>query len=199
VGGIKTSIVDENGNPQIVYHGTEAVFENFDNKFLGQNTDTDPNRQAIAKLGHWFNTEKSAIIDHYGNAKPFYLEIQNPKEISLNDLFNMDESEINSLKKYLKSNGYDGLKIYDTEFGGYSYVPFLNNQIKSIPNPSLPPEGIMQYYKIKFADGKWEYERAKTTLELIRRRGFYTREHAQTRIIMLEGDQAAIAKDWFTE
>lgn len=56
----------------------------------------------------------------------------------------------------------------------------------------------MKYFKLQYADGTWEYAEAKDSLSLIRERDLCTRNHVDTRIIELSGEQACIASEWFT-
>ena len=51
----------------------------------------------------------------------------------------------------------------------------------------------MNYYKIKYADGTFTIAKAKNALELIKRHDLATKEHINTRIIQLEGEQLAVA------
>jgi hypothetical protein len=52
----------------------------------------------------------------------------------------------------------------------------------------------MRYYKIKYADDTFNIVKAGTMLEVIRRYDLCTKEHVGTRVIELEGEQAAIAQ-----
>jgi hypothetical protein len=49
----------------------------------------------------------------------------------------------------------------------------------------------MNTYKIKFADDTFKIVIAKTALEVIKKYNLATREHSNTRIIQLEGEQKA--------
>lgn len=51
----------------------------------------------------------------------------------------------------------------------------------------------MNYYKIKYANGKIIIDKAKNSLEIIRKYDLATRENASTRVFQLEGEQLAIA------
>lgn len=51
----------------------------------------------------------------------------------------------------------------------------------------------MNVYKIKYQDGTYEIVIAKNALEVIRKYDLATKEHINTRIIQLEGEQKAIA------
>lgn len=51
----------------------------------------------------------------------------------------------------------------------------------------------MKYFKILKVDGSYTIEKAETTLALIKKFDLATRQHINTRIIELEGEQRAIA------
>lgn len=53
---------------------------------------------------------------------------------------------------------------------------------------------MINYYKIKFIDGASKIVKAKTILEVIKRFDLATKQHIETRVIQLEGEQLAIAK-----
>ncbi len=53
------------------------------------------------------------------------------------------------------------------------------------------------YFKIKYADGSWQVVKAKTSLEVIKKFDLATREHINTRVIELSGEQEAIYKNMF--
>ena len=52
----------------------------------------------------------------------------------------------------------------------------------------------MNYYKIKYEDGRVVVDKASTSLEIIRKYDFCSRENDSARIIQLEGEQLAIAQ-----
>jgi len=51
----------------------------------------------------------------------------------------------------------------------------------------------MKYFKIKYVDGNFKIVSGKNTLDIVKRYDLCTREHINTRIIELEGEQLAIA------
>lgn len=51
----------------------------------------------------------------------------------------------------------------------------------------------MKYFKLKYEDGTIEVKKAKNSLALIKEFDLCTREHGNTRIIELSGEQLAIA------
>jgi len=54
----------------------------------------------------------------------------------------------------------------------------------------------MRYFKLQYADGNFEYVSGKTSLDVIKAYDLCTREHVDTRVIELTGEQEAIAKEW---
>lgn len=50
------------------------------------------------------------------------------------------------------------------------------------------------YYKIKYENGEFKIVKAKNALEVIKRFDLATKEHIETRVIELEGEQLAIAQ-----
>jgi hypothetical protein len=51
----------------------------------------------------------------------------------------------------------------------------------------------MPYFKIKYADGTWEVVGCVNALALIKDKELYTKEHINTRIIQLSGEQEYLA------
>jgi SAM-dependent methyltransferase len=133
-----SKIVDKDGNPLKVYHGTFADIHAFKSRSVERNFG---NAQRL--LGHFF-TPDTAYASQYastgtygkfgGNVVPVYLSIQNPK---IEDISMMDEIETRwsdrRLRKYknnLIQNGHDGI-IFTNHSGIYEIVAFSNKQIKS--------------------------------------------------------------------
>ena len=148
-----SKVVDENGKPLVVYHGTQNDFNSF--------KDTGTSRQIGARLGFFF-TDSEEMGDKYadgGKVMPVYLSIQNPliiepnttlqmfgENLDIGDPFNfftqMDTRQSEQeLKEALKQQRYDGIILrstsVDTSFGeGIHdvYVAFDPTQIKSVYN-----------------------------------------------------------------
>ena len=125
-----SKVVDKNGEPLIVWHGTHTKKEfEFDDGF-----DT----KGGESYGSHFGTKKSAMdrlndlsgeMFYQGNARliPVFIDIKNPK--FLHDY---------NLKEYMKAelDGYDGI-IYTNEIedkGSIGYVVFNKLKIKPIKN-----------------------------------------------------------------
>ena len=130
-----SQVVDENGEPLIVYHGTDADFSIFDRGLLGKNTDENASDEAFARTAHvgfWFSTQQIPWVDKH---MPVYLNFRNPLRFdSLEEMANA-VGEAESVEAYLnelRSAGYDSIIVEaDEEYGGASYVALEPNQIKS--------------------------------------------------------------------
>lgn len=106
-----SKVVDENGEPLIVYHGTSNKnFKKFDKEFLGKNT---PNDSTSSKIGFYFSKNK---------------EVAGTYSLSKND-FNEIETKIKEKEKELKSNTI-ALKKTEDAFNEL-------NRIDAIGDPSL--------------------------------------------------------------
>ncbi|MDR3112978.1 MAG: hypothetical protein LBU09_01200, partial [Endomicrobium sp.] len=131
-----SKIVDKNGEPMIVYHGTTSNFEVFDKR--------------KSKRGFYFATRqrKEMLADYYSqneNSRAFYLNLKKAL-ITTPDKNNL---------QYAKENGYDGIIVksnrnFIDEFYNYStnqvetrqlnkgdiveIIAFEPNQIKSVDN-----------------------------------------------------------------
>lgn len=152
-----SKVVDKDGNPLVVYHGTDADFESFDRKYLGQNTEEESKQ--VAKLGFWFNTtspnDRQGNFPSVGSNVEAYLALSNPIELSFTGLF--DISNADAFVEDLKAEGYDGIITEDTEFGGTSYIAFEPTQIKSaIGNRgTFDPGNPDITFSLAEIDGQW--------------------------------------------
>jgi hypothetical protein len=110
----KSKVVDQNGEPLVVYHGTDKQFTSFDpeKSIGGQN---------------WFTSDKSAIeagevgAQGKGIIMETYLNIEKPASWAEYDKFTIDE---------LIGRGYDGLILPESD-GTATYVTYSPEQIKS--------------------------------------------------------------------
>ncbi len=129
-----SKVIDENGEPRVVYHGTDSDFNAFDESHLGEVTDLNATNEDWAKTSHigfWFNDNK---IGFYTKHKPVYLNVRNPLEFASMESLVDEMSYYDSGEDFKRSNsdGYDSVIVLeDEEMGGRSYVVFNDNQIKS--------------------------------------------------------------------
>lgn len=150
-----SKVIDENGEPLRVFHGTEdargfASGKGFSYSFKrdGEHGDT--------QLGFFFGGKQAAsrFAGDYQNSAllPAYLKLENPKEVSgaeyVDRLRTMPYRDWKKWKKDLIKEGYDGLVIRTDTIARYSefgdqflsdnYVAFDPKQIRSALEPSDP-------------------------------------------------------------
>jgi|GEM_PF-6130127 len=139
---VPSRVVDENGEPLVVYHGTSSAFESF-------------------RPWSHFGTRQQAnvIADEWGpggNTIPVYLNIRNPLRmhdtgfirpdimgvVNPPDIFDRAELErlsggtLQDWEDAIRRKGYDGIVYSNTtaEGPGDSYIAFSPTQIKSVYN-----------------------------------------------------------------
>ncbi len=139
----KSKVVDEQGKPLIVYHGTpEKAFEQFDPDKSGTGPIT---AHPIAKYGFFFSPSKSYASTYSGDAGQVmqtYLAMEKPRTV---DMFGAEfqsmadkrgvavDEKVRPFIEKIKSKGHDGLIL---TMGGkvYEYMVFAPTQIKSVSN-----------------------------------------------------------------
>ena len=104
-GGSK--VVDSNGFPLVVYHGSNAQFDIFDSKFMGQNG------TAIGQ-GFYFTADESYASGYGDNVRGFYLNIKKP--LSSNSL------TISKKELYLLMDAIDTAQSNQDEDFGYGIL-----------------------------------------------------------------------------
>jgi hypothetical protein len=135
----KSKVVDENGEPLVVYHGTpkKEAFTEF--KKQNQNDETSPH--PWNELGLAFFSDNSDISNLYtfeptwerkqtGSVYPVYLQMENPRKINYEAMFGFERGDVQRVFLDTKAKGHDGFKIERLD-GGFDYVPFKPEQIKS--------------------------------------------------------------------
>lgn len=137
-----SKVVDSQGKPLVVYHGTDKDFNEFDINKSGESSDT-----GMWGKGFYFS-DNPDYASHYakkgkGNVKPVYISIKNPYIIKLKsdipkidvpnetieDMKNADKNYSRLFTEYMVKKGYDGVIVKldnDKEI-----IAFSPNQIKS--------------------------------------------------------------------
>lgn len=114
-------VVDNNGKPLMVYHGTTKNFKSFNSNRpfdrVGIYFTDKPNIANISSLG---KQEDGA------NTVPVYLSIKNPKKVEWRDIIQIDSK----MAELYKKDGFDGL-IATRPDGSKEFVVFDPTQIKS--------------------------------------------------------------------
>ena len=158
-----SKVVDEQGRPLVVYHGTNAEFDTFDISFTGATTKNQgifgkgfyfTNDLGIAKLYSTYGrrTDGKTLSVYLSIKNPFYwYELENKKSADIAKSLGFPKSrilgdrllpilsakQIEIFTKNLKNAGYDGVIFSYKEKQTRTqreYVVFEPNQIKSIDN-----------------------------------------------------------------
>ena len=119
-----SKVVDENGEPLVVYHGSDAQFDVFDKTKGRANMDIQ---------GMFFSPWKIDAQGYGGHVRAFFLNIKNPANEgqgykALNRYVGQNYAGIKA-REDLASHGYDGVNNGDEEF-----IAFEPTQIKSVDN-----------------------------------------------------------------
>lgn len=130
-----SKVVDKDGNPLVVYHGTASEFWTFEKEKISSATN-----HSTSPLGFFFTPDR-AKAEHYArNASEgvpaderivdVYLSIQNPYTMSAEEAEAIeDQDEARALVKKLRAQGYDGIRM--TSRSSDSWIAFESTQAKS--------------------------------------------------------------------
>ena len=161
-----SKVVDADGNPLVVYHGTQHEILSFSTECVpGRATSGDPlmdclgahftddRKVAEGFAGGWYRKKQTGKPRVYA----VYLRLEQPYAVhedelrqQLEDLaYTLDLSVeddpvqiVAEFKEGLLNEGYDGIVYENTNEGGTSYIAFEPGQIKAIDN-----EGTWDYDK----------------------------------------------------
>jgi hypothetical protein len=151
-----SKVVNEDGTPKVVYHGTDAEFTEFKRGDVGYHVGTEAQAEdrvsdlegqtRIMPLYASIKNPLYAAFDfgdwHGNNTAGMLIETEqfedNPNreaiENRLSEIAQMKDVDASdkALRRYLQSLGYDGI-MYDNGFEGegISYIAFESNQLKS--------------------------------------------------------------------
>ena len=130
-----SKVVDKEGNPLVVYHGTQNKFNVFDKSKLGTRTAFPTNT-----LGFFFSGSKRKAEGLYANYDKSYsnnvllkcfLKIENPYITTSKEFYqNNTKEKVDVLRDKIK--GHDGIIVLSKGWSGFSdeYVVFEPTQIK---------------------------------------------------------------------
>ena len=121
-----SKIVDENGEPLVVYHGSDAEFEVFDRT---------KGRSGMDIQGMFFSPWDYESEGYGKNVRAFFLNIKNPATGSKSyEVFSKYQSENYAgikARDELEHSGYDGVASGNMEDEDLEFIAFEPNQIKS--------------------------------------------------------------------
>ena len=175
-----SEVRDEDGNLIPVYHSTDDEFYTFDRNKLGRTTlknATDASIASTSLIGHWFSDHD--LSDAMGGkAMQAYLNIEYPYTIDLDTLaaeisnyandpeqmqddfdfgdYTQTRQAANRFTEWLREEGYDGLIVADTEFGGTSYVVLDSDQAKLTTNKAPTKSGDTRFSIRKTRNMNWD-------------------------------------------
>lgn len=209
-----SKVVDADGNPLVVYHGTAADFEDFSK---------EADAKHIALPGFFF-TPDAAIAESFANSAsrreirdsdgyisgfedarivPAYLSIQNPARIELDDAQTGKMSgatEVRTALEKAQADGYDGAIItgWTDGSGETQYVAFDPTQIKSVNNRgTFDPNDPRILYQ-SFNDGprgKISFEEGRAIIDLFQARDQSTFLHETGHLFLEELKADALSPD----
>lgn len=143
-----SKVVDEDGKPLIVYHGTDADFESFD---------PSKSRTGMDIQGMFFSPWEIDAKGYGKNLGKFYLNLRNPanEDIAYKALrkFQGQDYAGKKAREYLIKQGYDGV-IMGVEEQPEEYIAFYPNQIKSATDNNGNFDSNDDRYRYSLADTK---------------------------------------------
>lgn len=127
-----SKIIDENGEPMLVYHGTNVKFDKFE---------LDKQKIGWSGKGFYFSKDKKAVTEYGKFVFEMFLNIRNPFEVignSPNDIYYELKQKYNTpietdVSVILKEKGYDGV-IFNHWDKGNMITCFNSKQIKIVSN-----------------------------------------------------------------
>lgn len=102
-----SKIVDENGEPKVVYHGSPYRFFRFDKTKLGQSTGADS-----AKEGFFF-TDNKELAELFSRYSLENLPVSDVEQLVKDRLLNMSENELNDAYEVYRNDNPDYLDYAD--------------------------------------------------------------------------------------
>jgi hypothetical protein len=142
-----SKVVDENGEPRVVYHGTQGDFSEFDPQRAGQNFDDVDERGMLFSSKVIEPNMMAERGDGYGgNVISTYLAMRNPLIVEFDAAVARRRFGVASATSWYDNNkalilrsadrgGHDGIIIRSPEYEAYraadTYVAFRPEQIKS--------------------------------------------------------------------
>lgn len=139
-----SKIVDENGEPMVVYHGSDAEFEVFDRT---------KGRSGMDIQGMFFSPWDYESEGYGKNVRAFFLNIKNPATGSKSyEVFSKYTSENYAgikARDELEHSGYDGVASGNMEDEDLEFIAFEPNQIKSATdnNGAFSPDDANIYHQ----------------------------------------------------
>jgi hypothetical protein len=126
-----TTITKQGPVPLVVYHGTNAKFNQFSDKDFGATVAKRGVQAPKHTTGFFFSPDEETAKYFGHNVMPVYLKMENPYEYDL-EPGDLGQVKIEAeLMLAAKDEGCDGVWLYDEDSGETYYIVFDPTQIKS--------------------------------------------------------------------
>jgi len=149
-----SKVVDAEGKPLVVYHGTHNTFDAFDMEASGD-----------IEIGQYFTNRESVAEDYGVNVMPVYLSIRNPYETTSRIWFETFNEDARDIQK----RGFDGIVVrgplHSSSKNEVTYIPFSPSQVKSVNNRGTFDAADA---RIQYAVGEKESLEGEEVAELVR-------------------------------
>ena len=158
-----SKVVDDNGKPLVVYHGTGSEFSVFDEDLAGKNYEKDDEQgfffTSKPKEAYWAADRASEVSGGNPSIMPVYLSLQDPliidvsehaEKVGLGDPSSYYDNRTSELLARANDAGNDGIIVRNKRRGYSTIVAFNPEQIKSAignngqfdpNNPSILKQG----------------------------------------------------------
>ena len=161
-----SKVVDENGEPLVVYHGSPNEFDAFDKSKVGEKYG------AVADLGFYFTNDKFMAQNYQdisGTVYSTFLNLKNPLIVNgegWGSAIAQADKRHTDLKRWAEEQNADGIIVTSTdeileddngrEYQDAVYIAFEPNQIKDASgnNVSITKDSDNIHYSITSAAGK---------------------------------------------
>jgi hypothetical protein len=158
----ESKVVDGDGKPLVVYHGTHSDFTQFDRLQKSK----ERNARQIDTVGLWFTSKQSSAGAYGPKVMSGYISMRNPLRFTGDGgqggwrrMYSAIQAEggVEEFRKKAIDEGYDGIVIEGDKvdkFDGDIYIAFESNQIKSVNNqrptndPNILKAGSTAQYSV---------------------------------------------------
>ncbi|MBG4718162.1 hypothetical protein I5F71_02730 [Pseudomonas aeruginosa] len=128
-----SKVIDGNGEPLVLHHGSAEEFFAFDTSRAGQSTGHASAHLGIfltsdRKLARSYSQRASDGMPGYARVMDLFATIRNPYAMSIEESQSFETSEqAATFRRKLEEEGYDGIQLKGTS----NWVAFRSNQLKS--------------------------------------------------------------------